>query len=217
MDFSTLLLITIILGAAAIFVVVKDGAKKTSKRRARSQRQPALVTEPYAAEDKRFDDAILKAVGSNIDKHFYTKLVGITHENEDGTLRESLIATCKPFDPLEVVWEPNNRYDPNAIAIHKTNGRMLGYLNSRTAEEVARSMKRGTVWQACVNGIAEIKGQARVPRNLFDGDEEDSVIRVATTQTRGTAQCSVEKSAFLSCSFFSFSLFRISYQQSSRM
>lgn len=151
MEFSTLVLIAVVFGAVAILVVVRDGAKKASKRRARSQRQPAQPTEnPYAAEDKRFDDAILKAVGSKIDKHFYTKLVGITHENEDGTLRENLIPTCKPFDPLEVVWEPNNPYDPNAIAIHKANGRMLGYLNSRTAEEVARSMKRGTIWRACV-------------------------------------------------------------------
>jgi len=134
----------------AIFVVGNSGSKQSPKTRIR-----ARTVEPpdnaYAAEDKRFDDAILKAVGSKIDKHFYTKLVGITHKNEDGTVRENLIRTCKPFDPLEVVWEPNNPYDPNAIAIHKENGRMLGYLNSRTAEEVATSIKKhGAVWRACV-------------------------------------------------------------------
>jgi hypothetical protein len=131
----------------AVYVI-----SNADRNRSHSQLQSSSETvDAYAEEDKRFDDAILKKMGSNLAGHFYTKIVGITFKNKDGVTREKLIPTCKPFEPLDLVSEPANSYDPNAIAVHKKGGPQLGYLNSSTAEEVATSMKKhGAVWQACV-------------------------------------------------------------------
>ena len=151
MEFLVLVIVAVVFGVVAIYVVVNDGQKKSPKRRPRLQTRPAPPADnPYAAENKRFDDAILKMMGSEITRHFYAKLVDITQRNEDGTVREKLIPTCKPFEFVDVVWESENKYDPNAIAIRKKRGPRLGYLNRQTAEEIATSMKRGTVWRACV-------------------------------------------------------------------
>jgi hypothetical protein len=151
MAFLILAIATVLFGAVAIYVVVNGGAKKSPKRQPRLQTRPSLPAEnPYAAEDKKFDDAILKMMGSEIAYHFYTKLVGITQKNEDGTIREKLIPKCKPFEFVDVAWESDNRNDAKAVAIRKKHGPRLGYLNSGTAEEVATSMKRGKEWRACV-------------------------------------------------------------------
>jgi len=151
MEFFVLVIVAVVFGLVAIYVVVNDGAKKSPKRQPRLQTRPSPPAEnPYAAEDKKFDDAILKMMGSEIADHFYTKLVGITQVNEDGTIREKLIPKCKPFEFVDVVWESENSHNPNAIAIRKKRGPRLGYLNSGTAEEVATSMKRGKEWRACV-------------------------------------------------------------------
>ena len=96
-------------------------------------------------------------MGSEIANHFYTKLVGITQTNEDGTVREKLIPKCKPFEFVDVVWESKNKHDPTAVAIRKKRGPRLGYLNSRTAEEVATSIKNqgNRVASMCENGKAK--------------------------------------------------------------
>jgi hypothetical protein len=128
MAFLILAIATVLFGAVAVYVVVNDGAKKSPKRQPRSQARLAPHADnPYAAADKKFDDAILKMVGSEIADHFYTKLVGITQANEDGTVRETLIPKCKPFEFVDVVWESKNKHDPNAVAIRKKRGPRLGY------------------------------------------------------------------------------------------
>jgi hypothetical protein len=102
-------------------------------------------------EDDEFEDALLKVMGPHIEKYFYSKVVGITFRNADGSIRESLVGTVERFEFVELIWERENPYDANAIAVHKEGGPQLGYLNRRTAEEVVRSIRKNqAVWLACV-------------------------------------------------------------------
>jgi hypothetical protein len=69
-------------------------------------------------------------------------VVGVSHKNEDGTDRQAIIKRCRAGDPLELRREPENRYDPNAIAVLLEDGRQIGYLSRENAEWVAEVMDR---------------------------------------------------------------------------
>lgn len=55
--------------------------------------------------------------------------------------------------PAEVVREPDNAHDLNAVAIH-VEGRPIGHLPADLARRVAPDMDRGATWRAEVAHIA---------------------------------------------------------------
>ena len=64
-------------------------------------------------------------------KQFYTKIVGVTFDD-----RQKHIASVRLGDHLTAVKEPNNQYDPNAIAVYSKK-HQIGYLS----RQVANSLK----------------------------------------------------------------------------
>ena len=101
--------------------------------------------------DAAFEEKVDKAIPpSDRLKSFYVKVAGVNHRNNDGTSRHRIIKDCEVFECLNLVWEADNKFDPNAIAIRRfEDGAQLGYLDSRLAEEVARSVKKeGPCWTA---------------------------------------------------------------------
>lgn len=86
--------------------------------------------------------------------------IGITGEgfkNADGSSRQKLIARCKVGDPVELVREPANPYDKNAIAVFAKGGQ-LGYLRRDDAAEYAPRLDGGTRVRT---SIAHINGGSR--------------------------------------------------------
>lgn len=83
---------------------------------------------------------------------FPAKVVGVTHRNDDRTSRQSAIKKLESLDSLDLVPEPTNPYDSNAIRViggylakdFEWIDRQIGYLDSRLAGETTRAMKRGT-------------------------------------------------------------------------
>ena len=76
---------------------------------------------------------------------FYTKLAGVSKKNEDGRSRQDVIEE-DIYEGLELHLErePDNAYDPNAIAVFASEyGDQVGYLNGKVAEELAPLMDRG--------------------------------------------------------------------------
>lgn len=103
------------------------------------------------SEDAAFEQVLTDHIGSAIDKHFYSKLAGVTHANADGGDRQQLIAKCAMGEFLELVREPNNAFDPNAIRVVNEDGDQLGYLARDAAEQIARDLdQRGRIWIAVV-------------------------------------------------------------------
>lgn len=73
---------------------------------------------------------------------FYSKVVGVSHKNTDGTRRQKLVSQCEAGEMLKLVREPDNPHDPNAIAVYSASGQ-LGYLSAEVAEELAEQMDAG--------------------------------------------------------------------------
>jgi len=56
-------------------------------------------------------------------------IVGVTFRNKDGSLRQEIIQDeVKENDLLTMRREPDNEYDPNAIAIFSSSGNQVGYI-----------------------------------------------------------------------------------------
>lgn len=105
-------------------------------------------------EDLAFEQVLTARIGSAIDKHFYSKLVGVTHLNADGGDRQELISKCAMCDVVELVREPNNPFDPNAIQVQNKDGQQLGYLARDVAEQIALDfLRRGRIWIALIRRV----------------------------------------------------------------
>ena len=67
--------------------------------------------------------------------------------------RQAVIAKLKTRDPLVLIREPDNQYDPNAIKVVTSQGKQIGYLNKWMAERFAELFDLygepvpGRVWQ----------------------------------------------------------------------
>ncbi len=70
---------------------------------------------------------------------FFTKLAGVTQTNADGRPRQDIIANeLQEEQELFLAREPENQYDPNAIAvITSLYSETVGYLSKKVAAEIA--------------------------------------------------------------------------------
>lgn len=101
--------------------------------------------------DEAFEKIIEDAYGQIIDKHFYSKVAGVTFANEDGVGRESLVRCCKTFDMVSLVREPENPHGSTAVAVKNAAGAKLGYLPREVAVELSWEIdKNHREWLAVV-------------------------------------------------------------------
>lgn len=84
---------------------------------------------------------------------FTTKIVGLTF-NDD--YPNNVFAIASGFalgdDSLDLVREPNNEFDPNAISVYK-DGKKLGHISKKMAGFVAPQMDCGIEYNCSVEGI----------------------------------------------------------------
>jgi hypothetical protein len=76
-------------------------------------------------------------------RNYFTKVVGVSRVNRDGTSRQEIIARCRQWEEVRFVPEVDNPVDANAIAVVRANGEQIGYLRQNLAEVVADCMKDG--------------------------------------------------------------------------
>jgi hypothetical protein len=107
--------------------------------------------ESHDAADAEFEAVIAATIPIEAqEKAFYVKVRGTSHRNSDRTPRTRIIGECSTFDSIVLIPEPDNRYDPDAIAVRrsKTN-EQLGYLESHLADQITRDTKKhGPRWVA---------------------------------------------------------------------
>ena len=86
----------------------------------------------------------------------FTKIVGVTFENEDGTQRqanlEALEESTFPI-PVELHWEEDNVYDPHAVAVFGPNGKQLGYLHRTLAYSISQMIDANYEIQASITQL----------------------------------------------------------------
>jgi HIRAN domain. len=92
---------------------------------------------------------------SRVTKTFFTKVAGVTKRNRDGEPRQDLINNCRIGEPVELVPEPDNRYDRNAVAVY-VRGDQIGYLSAGVAASLAYQIVNRTHEHSA--WIEDIKG-----------------------------------------------------------
>lgn len=91
-------------------------------------------------------------------KMFYSKVVGVSHRNSNRTSRQKIIKEdVFMADVLTLKREPDNKVDPNAVAVYveglDNKLKQIGYLNRDIAEEVASHMDHGMFAGAIVTEL----------------------------------------------------------------
>jgi hypothetical protein len=86
------------------------------------------------------------------------KVVGVTFPNADGSSRREIITSMVGDERIDLVREPNNQYDPNAIKI-LANDKQIGYIGRDYASIMAPLMDGGIGFTAVVKGCGEYKGR----------------------------------------------------------
>lgn len=90
------------------------------------------------------------------DKLIFSKVAGVAHRNRNSSDRQKILERCTVGEELRLVPEPDNRFDPNAVAIYRGNGEQLGYLGRRLAEEMHGWMNKGEHWSAVLMEVTGI-------------------------------------------------------------
>jgi single-stranded-DNA-specific exonuclease len=105
----------------------------------------AFLDELYAKRAEFLDRDPYASIGDSFG--FNTKIVGVTFEG-----RQDLIAGLQPGAELELVRQPANAYDSNAVAVHF--GRLqLGFVRKPIAARIAPNMDAGERYRAEIKHI----------------------------------------------------------------
>jgi hypothetical protein len=93
-------------------------------------------------------------------------VVGIDFPNTDGSNRRSEALMTLPGEPVDLVPEPKNAHDSNAIRVISPRGVQIGYVNAERAPYIGARMSRAEDVAAIFQGI---DGTAAYIRVRFGG------------------------------------------------
>lgn len=94
-------------------------------------------------------------------------VVGADHPNADGGNRRFEILLCAPGEPIELVPEPKNPVDPNAIAIFSVRRIKIGYLTADRAPWIGGMLRNGREIRAVFQEVTRPGAAIRIG---FDGE-----------------------------------------------
>jgi hypothetical protein len=95
-------------------------------------------------------------------RSFHSKVAGVAAKNDDGKSRQDYIrAFCKAGTSLQLVREPKNKFDPNAVGVWVTvrvligpaTAVQIGYIGADLARDLAPLIDGGTPVQAEVSQV----------------------------------------------------------------
>lgn len=75
-------------------------------------------------------------------------------------------ADTRPFAKAELVREPGNKYDKNAVAIYAPNAGLIGYVNKQNAARLAKRLDAGESYMALFTRGCK-KGEDSVPVSVL--------------------------------------------------
>lgn len=116
------------------------------------------------------------------------KAVGVTFKNDNGVSRQSIISTMNEGDRVRLVEEPTNKYDPLAIAIATSDGRVVGYIGQ---DDPDREQIREMIGRNVFLRVIEILGREMYKptvQGLRLAIEEDEPQAVLMPQKKHTEQ-----------------------------
>jgi hypothetical protein len=75
---------------------------------------------------------------------FHTNVAGINHANSDGSKRQDILSRCYVGEKLDLVREPENIYDANAVKVCTLKGKQIGFLHRDEAAEITPRLDKGS-------------------------------------------------------------------------
>lgn len=121
---------------------------------------------------------------------FFTKLSGVTFDN-----RQDAIGRLRAGEPLRLVREPDNEYDPMACAVHDTQGRMVGYLNRRLAAVLAPVVDGGMAYDIEVADVTGGSDDRAYGLNVLVSRRGADVDEIELSQRRETRRATLAQLA----------------------
>ena len=116
----------------------------------------ALVDELFADAERVLARGEYEHVEES--ESFHTKLAGVTFEG-----RQEVVARLGQGALLRLERQPDNEYDPNAIALFDAVGDHVGFFNRRLAAALAPVIDRGAVFEV---SVTEVTGAAEETRGV---------------------------------------------------
>ena len=86
-------------------------------------------------------------------RHFRARVAGVKHLNPDGTDRQKIIARCVNGELLDLMPEPENSLDADAIKVCRKNGQQLGCIRGSLAAKITGLGERGYRCAAYIHHI----------------------------------------------------------------
>lgn len=83
---------------------------------------------------------------------FHTKVVGVTHDNDDGSNRQKILKKCRVGEELQLIHTPIPQ-DKNAVKVCRRNGQQIGWLSRSVAEEIAPRLRKGGKVRAQISSL----------------------------------------------------------------
>lgn len=96
--------------------------------------------------------ATVARTGPLTDGEFLSAVAGEAQRNPDGTWRQDIIRRCAAGDPVELVPEPGNLYDPNAVKVMHDLG-LIGYIPRANAARFAMEIDDGCIVTSSIHEI----------------------------------------------------------------
>lgn len=132
----------------------------------------ARTPEERARDERRVELALLGRLLPNHDRRIHTKVVGVTKENADGSSRQAAIEQMNQFDVVELVRNPRDPWDSNAIQVvasierparrkkgeahapqPETQRVQVGFLDAELARQLAPAIDGGERWFAIATRV----------------------------------------------------------------
>jgi hypothetical protein len=85
-------------------------------------------------------------------REFYAKIAGVTHGQGDVD-PQALLRHCKPGQHLQLIRDPHNQYDKNAIKVCLPTGEQLGWIDKGMAERLAEDIDHGVGVTAAISAV----------------------------------------------------------------
>jgi hypothetical protein len=123
-------------------------------------------------DEHRVEQALLGRLLPRHDKRVHTKVVGVTHHNADGSSRQDVIGKMRQFDVVELVRNPQDEFDSNAIQViasiaaepRRKKGEItsrpgelqrvqIGHLDGELAAQLAPAIDAGERWWAIATRV----------------------------------------------------------------
>ncbi len=114
-------------------------------------------------------------------------VVGESRVNPDGRRRQDILCDVEPGDAVELIREPDNAYDANAIAV-RVGGETVGYIGRDDAVELAPLLDARRPHRAIVHcirgGVPDYPSYGCRISIAWDGERPHPVVELDDQQLR---------------------------------